>query len=205
MKRKPLIGLIDTSTSNIRSVNYALNEFDVEVKYIKESNEKNMDAIVVPGIGSFEHVMNKLKKEKLDKLIIEKIQKIPSLFICVGMQILFTESLEFGKHLGLNIFKGKVKKIDGKKRKVPFIGWNQINLQKKCKIFQNIKKNEFFYFTHSYYVMPEDKQIISSEADYLDFKYCSSISKNNIFATQFHPEKSGKEGLKIYKNFINLI
>ena len=74
------------------------------------------------GIGSFEHVMNKLKKEKLDKLIIEKIQKIPSLFICVGMQILFTESLEFGKHLGLNIFKGKVKKIDGTKRKVPFIG-----------------------------------------------------------------------------------
>ncbi len=205
MKRKPSIGLIDTGTSNIRSVNYALNEFNVEVKYIKESTEKNMDAIVVPGIGSFEHVMNKLKKEKLDKLIIEKIQKIPSLFICVGMQILFTESFEFGKHLGLNLFKGKVKKIDEKKRKAPFIGWNQVNLQKKCEIFQDIKKNEFFYFTHSYYVIPEDKQIISSETNYLDFKYCSSISKDNIFATQFHPEKSGKEGLKIYKNFINLI
>ena len=205
MKRKPLIGLIDTGTSNIKSVNYALSKYNVDVKYIKENTKMHMDAMVVPGIGSFDYVMKKLKKEKLDKLIIEKVQKIPSLFICVGMQILFTESSEFGKHSGLNLFNGKVKKIDEKKRKVPFIGWNKVNIKKNCKIFQNIKKDEFFYFTHSYYVIPDDKKIISSEANYLDFNYCSSISKNNIFATQFHPEKSGKEGLKIYKNFINLI
>lgn len=205
MKKKPLIGLIDTGTSNLKSVSYALSEYEAEIKYIKENTEKNIDALVVPGIGSFEHVMKKLKKEKLDKLIIEKVQKIPSLFICVGMQILFTESYEFGKHSGLNLLKGKVKQIDGQKRKVPFIGWNKINQKKKCEIFRDIKNNEFFYFTHSYYVIPDDKQIVSSEANYLDFNYCSSISQKNIFATQFHPEKSGKEGLKIYKNFINLI
>ena len=125
MKKKPLIGLIDTGTSNLKSVSYALSEYEAEIKYIKENTEKNIDALVVPGIGSFEHVMKKLKKEKLDKLIIEKVQKIPSLFICVGMQILFTESYEFGKHSGLNLLKGKVKQIDGQKRKVPFIKYSR--------------------------------------------------------------------------------
>ena len=155
--------------------------------------------------------MEKLQKEKLDIFILEQIEKkIPSLFICVGMQILFSESCEFGKHKGLNILKGKVKKIskkidDSKERKVPFIGWNKLIKKNNCKVLRDIQDEDFFYFTHSFYVEPEDEKIISTKTNYFDFIYCSSISKDNIFATQFHPEKSGQSGLKIYKNFKNLI
>jgi len=212
MKRLPRIGLIDTSTSNIKSVFYALKEFNCDVVEIKNfKDQTNIDAMVVPGIGSFDFVMKKLKQNKLDHLIYKSIEKgIPSLFICVGMQILFSESYEFGKHKGLNIFKGKVKKIkklNNKKdtRKIPFIGWNKLIVKKKCKILKNIKNNEFFYFTHSYYAEPKDKKIISTKTNYHDFKYCSSVSSDNIFATQFHPEKSGHSGLKIYKDFVNLV
>mgnify|MGYP003706905315 FL=1 len=168
--------------------------------------------MIVPGIGNFSFVMEKLKQNSLDKLILEKVDKnIPSLFICVGMQILFTKSFEFGEHEGLNIFNGTVKKIpekDEKKRKirrVPNIGWNKIDIVKDDTIFKNIEQNSFFYFTHSYYVVPSENNIISSTSDYLDFKYCSSVSEKNIYATQFHPEKSGKVGLEIYKNFLDLV
>lgn len=212
MKKKPLIGIVDTKTSNIKSVYYALSIYDVEIKYITSDHDaKKVDAMIVPGIGNFGYVIKKLKENNLDKFILQNISKnIPSLFICVGMQLLLSKSYEFGEHEGLNIFKGNVKRISNEinkkwKRKVPMIGWNNINIVKKCKIFSGIKKNDFFYFTHSYFAEPNNKDIISSTSNYSDFLYCSSISSNNIFATQFHPEKSGEPGLKIYKNFINLI
>ncbi len=213
MKNKPIIGIVDTETSNIKSVFHALSLYDVEVKYISSSkNYEKIDAMVVPGIGNFGYVMSKLKQNNLDNYIIEKLsKKMPSLFICVGMQILFSKSYEFGEHKGLNIFEGEVNKIsetdlDGKKaRNVPFIGWNKIKFTKNCNYFEDLDINNFFYFTHSYYVQPKDKRIISSTSDYNDFEYCSSISSNNILATQFHPEKSGESGLKIYKNFIKKI
>lgn len=213
MKKKPLIGIIDTKTSNIKSVYYALSLYDVDINYVTSIHEaKKIDAMIVPGIGNFSYVIKKLKENNLDKYILENISmNIPSLFICVGMQILLSKSYEFGEHEGLNIFKGSVDKISGKgakgekTRKVPMIGWNNINIKKKCKILTGIKKSDFFYFTHSYYAEPKNKEIISSTSNYSGFTYCSSISSNNIFATQFHPEKSGEPGLKIYKNFINLI
>ena len=156
--------------------------------------------------------MDKLKKEKLDRLILESIEKKkPSLFICVGLQILFSESYEFGLNKGLNVFAGKVIRLDEKienskkKRKIPFIGWNKIIKKKNCQIFKNIETNDFFYFTHSYCAKPNDQEIISSEVDYFDLKYCSSLSDRNVFATQFHPEKSSKKGIKLYKNFLSLV
>ena len=173
--------------------------------------KKKIDAMVVPGIGNFGFVMNKLRKEKLDNFISDKLDsQIPSLFICVGMQILFSKSYEFGSHKGLEIFKGEVKKIDnmqnsGKKRIVPFIGWNRLIKNKKCQVLDGISKNDFFYFTHSFFIDPHEINIISSTTNYKNFTYCSSVSYKNIFATQFHPEKSGVSGLKIYKNFIGLI
>ena len=210
MKKKSIIGIVDTGTSNIKSVIYALKECKVEVLEIKDVNETlKIDAMVVPGIGSFKFVMKNLREKKLDKLIKDKIQKeIPSLFICVGMKILFTKCNEFGNTNGLGIFKGEVKKIntdEKKKRNVPFIGWNKITKKKNCPILDGLSDNDFFYYTHSYYVDPEDKDVISTTTNYKDFTYCSSVSKNSIFATQFHPEKSGVSGLKIYKNFIRLI
>ncbi len=213
MSKKPSIALINTGTSNIRSVYYALTECNADVTYIKNFSDakKKIDAIVVPGIGNFSFVMNKLKEEKLDKLIYDKIDsKIPSFFICVGMQILFSISYEFGTHEGLGVFKGEVKKIydtqsSGERRVVPFIGWNKLIKNKKCAILDGISENDFFYFTHSFFVEPQDKSIVSSNTNYKNLIYCSSVSHENIFATQFHPEKSGVSGLKIYKNFIGLI
>ena len=213
MKKLPIVGIIDTKTSNIKSVYYATSLQNVEVEYITSFKDtQKIDALIVPGIGNFSFVMDQLKKNDLDKYICEKIYKdTPSLFICVGMQILFTKSFEFGEHDGLNIFEGEVKKIDMKNkngdkiRNVPMIGWNNLDIKKDGQIFNQIKRESFFYFTHSFYCDPKDKQIISSTSNYLDFNYCSSVSKKNLFATQFHPEKSGEVGLKVYNNFVNTI
>lgn len=213
MSKKPLIGIIDTNTSNIKSVYYALSHLNVEIEYITSANfTKNIDAMIVPGIGSFGYVMRKLNENKLNDFILKKISmNIPSLFICVGMQILFSKSFEIGEHKGLDYFQGNVIRIKDKDlnekkiRTVPMIGWNTIDIKNNYGIFEQVEQNSFFYFTHSYYVEPNDSSLISSTCCYKGFNYCSSISKKNIFATQFHPEKSGKIGLKIYKNFINTI
>ncbi len=202
------VGLVDTGTSNIKSVFYALKLFDTEIININSDTNKKIDFMVVPGIGSFKTVMKKLKEKKLDNFIKRNIDsKVPSLFICVGMQILFSKSFEFGETNGLDIFKGSVVKIPNnlneKKLNVPFIGWNKLNYKKKCKVFQDSNKNNFFYFTHSYHVKPEDEKVISTSTNYLGFEYCSTVSHDKIFAAQFHPEKSGEAGLKIYKNFLN--
>ena len=213
MNKKPLIALIDTGTSNIKSVYYALTESNAEVLQIKKPSDlnKKIDAMVVPGIGSFNYVMRKLKSENLDKFISEKINsQIPSLFICVGMQISFDKRNEYAIHKCLELFENEVKKINEKigsedKRKIPFIGWNKLIINKKCKVLEGISENDFFYFTHSFYVDPLNKDIISTTTNYDNFSYCSSVSHKNVFATQFHPEKSGVSGLKIYQNFIRLI
>jgi len=213
MKKKPVIGIIDTNTSNIKSVYYALSLYSKNIKFISSNKDfKKIDAMIVPGIGNFSFVMKRLKENNLDKYILDNLSKnIPSLFICVGMQILFSRSFEFGEHKGLNIFNGEVKKIissskkDNTKRKIPMIGWNKLIKKNNSEILKDLSPEDFFYFTHSFYVDPKDKKIISSYSNYANFEYCSSLSKKNIFATQFHPEKSGNPGLKIYKNFVNRI
>lgn len=210
MNKKIIVGIVDTGTSNIKSVRYALEKVNVKAVEIKEFDNIKIDAMVVPGVGSFKNVMERLKKKKLDKFILQKISnKLPSLFICIGMQILFSKSYEFGETKGLDIIKGTVnkflKKDNNNKIKIPFIGWNTIRIQKFCPIFKSIQNNSFCYFTHSYYVKPDDEQIISSSSCNYDFEYTASISIDNIMATQFHPEKSGAQGIKMFKNFIKTI
>ena len=210
MINSPTIGIIDTGTSNIKSVIYACKINDMNIKIIDcKFNGDNFDGLIVPGIGSFNVVMNNLKSTNLDNYILEYLHKSkPAFFICVGMQILFTTSEEFGNSVGLNFFNGNVKKIPegnkNNKRKVPIIGWNSINVVKNNKFFEDINYESNFYFTHSYYVDPENKDLITTTSNYFGFEYCSSICKDNIFATQFHPEKSSKTGLKMYKNFRNV-
>ena len=208
MKKKPLIGIIDTETSNIKSVFYALNTLDVEIVYITSKDDApKVDAIIVPGIGNFSYVMKKLKDKKLDEYILEKISKNLPGVICVGMR--FFKSHELGLHKGLNLLEGEIRKINilndkgVKVRNVPIIGWSKIIKIKDCNLFKGNNQNNCFYFTHSFFAEPLDKKIISSKNNYFGFEYCASISKNKIFATQFHPEKSGEAGLKLYENFIN--
>ncbi|MBI5892466.1 MAG: imidazole glycerol phosphate synthase subunit HisH, partial [Deltaproteobacteria bacterium] len=129
----------------------------------------------------------------------------PFLGICLGLQLLFSESEEFGIHKGLDIIKGKVVKfsLDTPQLKIPHMGWNDITIVKPSPIFKNIPNGSYFYFVHSYYVVPEDKDIIASTTDY-GIEFVSSIWKDNIFACQFHPEKSQKLGSMILKNFGDL-
>jgi glutamine amidotransferase len=201
------VSIVDFGLSNLNSVISACEKVGMKVAIV--SNPKqilNSDALILPGVGAFGNAMKNLKKNGTDKSIIEFYKKGKQIFgICLGMQLLFDESVENGKFKGLGIIKGKVRKFDKKYDIVPNIGWNKISVMKKNitkneKSTLNISNNQFFYFVHSYYCEPNDKKNSSSNSNFGKFTFCSSILHKNIEAYQFHPEKSGKNGLKIYNN-----
>lgn len=205
------IAIIDYQLSNLFSVKHTFDYLNIDSEITSDKSIlSTSDMAILPGVGAFGDAMNNLKQFGL----IESIKKFiasgkPFMGVCLGMQLLFSESEEFGTHQGLNIVKGKVKKFESKKKqiKVPQIGWNQILEAEKTwddSPLKNIKDNEFMYFVHSYYVVPENKSMILSETIYEDIKYCSSLLSGNVFATQFHPEKSGTEGIKIYKEWLKI-
>jgi len=202
-----MIAIIDYGMGNLFSVAHACKTVGLDAIITAEKTElRKADALIFPGMGAFGDAMENLKKLDLISPIKDFVQSgKPFMGLCLGMQLLLTESEEFGKHTGLNLIEGSVKKFQTKKEKVPQIGWNHIQQPSALSWvktpFSSIKNNEFMYFVHSYYVTPEDEKIILATTTYADQTYCSSILKNNIFATQFHPEKSAEEGLKIYKNW----
>lgn len=206
------IAIIDYQLSNLFSVKHAFDYLKVDSEITSDKAViANSDATVIPGVGAFGDAMKNLKNLGLIDPIKQFISSgRPFMGVCLGMQLLFSESEEFGIHQGLNIIKGKVIKFASKDRKikVPQIGWNQIFKPDKISWnnspLKNIKSYEFMYFVHSYCVVPQDRSIILSETTYESIKYCSSLLSKNIFATQFHPEKSGPAGIKIYRDWISL-
>jgi imidazole glycerol-phosphate synthase subunit HisH len=190
-----MIAIIDYGSGNLKSVKKAFEKIGINTIITNKKKEiEKADKIVLPGVGSFGFIMKKLKNKDLEKSIKKAIKNgKPYLGICLGMQILFEESEESPGVKGLGILKGKVKKF--KKGKVPQIGWNKII--PKNKIF----KNDFFYFVNSFYVIPSDKKIIASTTKYFQ-NFASAIKYKNITAVQFHPEKSGKAGLKFLDRWI---
>ena len=206
------VTIVDYNSGNISSVINSFKEVagknvNIEVtsniKKIKQS-----DKIVLPGQGSFKSCINALNS--IDGLIFTldefvNNEKKPLLGICVGFQMFADIGFEETETKGLGWIPGKVLKIDNQqgKYKLPHIGWNQIKILKNSKILENIEDNSHMYFVHSYEFIPEDKGVITTTTKYSSEIVCS-VEKNNIFGTQFHPEKSDKEGLKIIKNFINL-
>lgn len=196
--------ILDYQAGNIFSIRNALQELKIDS--IVTDNEKlilKSDGLILPGVGSYPKVMNYIKKKKLDQTIKKFIEtEKPFLGTCLGMQLLFEKSQEFGRTNGLSILKGKVLMLPKKKKeKLPNIGWQQNFLNAKIyKKKEELFNNNFFYFVHSYYVQCTD-DLIYTYSYFDDFKFCSSIKYNNIFATQFHLEKSGKAGLKVLKNF----
>ncbi len=206
------ITIVDYNSGNISSVvnsfkEVAHSKVDIEVtsdlKKIKSS-----DKVVLPGQGSFKSCVDALNKinglvDTLNDFAINN--KKPLLGICVGLQMFADIGYEETETKGLGWIPGKVCKIDNQngKYKLPHIGWNQINIVKESKIFKNIENNSHMYFVHSYEFIPKDKNVISATTGYSSNIVCS-IEKENIFGTQFHPEKSDKAGLKIIENFINL-
>jgi glutamine amidotransferase len=206
------VTIVDYNSGNISSVinsfkEVAKNKVNIEVtsdlKKIKSS-----DKVVLPGQGSFKSCVDALNKingltDSLNEFAINK--KKPLLGICVGLQMFADIGYEETETKGLGWISGKVSKIDnqGGKFKLPHIGWNQINIVKDSKIFQDIENNSHMYFVHSYEFVPNEKNVISATTDYSSNIVCS-VEKENIFGTQFHPEKSDKTGLKIINNFISL-
>jgi glutamine amidotransferase len=211
MSKKVVI--IDYSLGNMFSVQQAFAYFGIDavITYDKQEIE-SADALVLPGVGAFAEAMNYLNDKDLVTSIKTSIETgKPFLGICLGLQLLFDSSEEFGATSGLGIIPGTIKRFSfaDKKIKVPQMGWNNIvepstNKWKNTPL-HNIQTNEFMYFVHSYYAQPENSEHILCETTYGDKKYCSAVIKGNVIATQFHPEKSGNEGLKIYKNWIEKI
>ena len=206
------ITIVDYNSGNISSVinsfkEVAKNKVNIEVTYDLKKI-KLSDKVVLPGQGSFKSCVDALDNinglvDTLNEFAINN--KKPLLGICVGLQMFADIGYEETETKGLGWISGKVSKIDNKdgKYKLPHIGWNQINIVKESKIFKNIKNNSHMYFVHSYEFIPNDKSVISSTTDY-STKIVCSVEKENLFGTQFHPEKSDQIGLQIIENFINL-
>lgn len=200
-----MIAIIDYGIGNLASITNALNR--LRVKSIITANPKeikNAEALILPGVGAAGSGMKNIKDRRLDKILRETIYDgKPFLGICLGMQLLFEKSEE-GQVKCLGVFKGMVKKFR-KERKVPQIGWNTVGIRSAefriQNLFKNIPENSYFYFVNSYYCVPEDNSIVAAETEYGE-RFASIVSYGNIFATQFHPEKSGKLGFLLLKNFI---
>ena len=202
--KKISVGIINLEFHNLFSIYHAIKSLGYNVKvYDLKQNKYNSDILILPGVGSFHHAMKIIKKNNVDEKIKEFVDKKRLLFgICLGMQLLFEKSSEFGLTKGMGLVKGSVESFSKKKFRVPHIGWEKI---KKIQDINYLNDNDFYYFVHSYFCKPKNKNSILSYTNYQGFDYCSSIYTNNIFATQFHPEKSGKAGLKILNNMKRLI
>ena len=206
------VTIVDYNSGNISSVvnsfkEVAKNKIDLEVTSDLQKI-RSSDKLVLPGQGSFKSCVDALNainglSETLNEFVIN--DKKPLLGICVGLQMFADVGYEETETKGLGWISGKVSKIDNQsgKFKLPHIGWNQINIVKDSKIYKDIENNSHMYFVHSYEFLPNDKNVISATTDYSSNIVCS-VEKENIFGTQFHPEKSDKIGLKIIDNFINL-
>ena len=199
-----ILGIVNHRYANIHSVKKALNYINCNhIELNNPSDFNNIDAIILPGVGAFDAAMQVLKKSGMaNSLIKANLNKTPIFGICLGMQLLFEKSEE-GSEKGLGLIEGSVKKIiQIDDIKIPHMGWNETYYQNKSNIFTKIKNKSFFYYVHSYECVPLNKDVITSYTNYGN-KICSSIENENIVATQFHPEKSGSNGIKIYKNFID--
>ena len=196
--------IIDYGMGNLRSVEKAFEINGARPRITSDPKVvERADKIVLPGVGAFTHAMQELKKRKLVEPIKEKIKSgTPYLGLCLGLQLLFTKSEEGRGLKGFGIIDGPVERFSGK-LKVPHMGWNTVKLaQKNCPLFKGVSQEAYFYFVHSYYGVPEDKSWILTTTEY-GTKFCSSVWKGSIFATQFHPEKSQAVGLRMIKNFID--
>lgn len=201
-----MTAIIDYGAGNIKSVEKALLSLGQEV-VITDDKETilNADRIILPGVGAFGDAMAQLEKTGLDVVIREAVEKnIPFLGICLGLQLLFEKSEEAPGVKGLGILKGEVKKIPAEQGlKIPHMGWNSLHFAHDGKLFHGIEEGSYVYFVHSYYLKAEEEFIVKASTEY-GVSIHASVEKDNVFACQFHPEKSSETGLKILKNFVEL-
>jgi glutamine amidotransferase len=199
-----MIAVVDYGAGNLRSVSNALVELGCLPRVTREPKEVlRATAVIFPGVGAAADAMESLRKAGMDEAIKQVIGGGQPVFaICVGMQLLLSETEEGGRNECLKVISGAVRRLPSG-LKVPQIGWNQVKQVKKHPIFKGIPDGSNFYFVHSYYAEPEDKAVVAGTTEY-GVNLCSMLIKDNLIATQFHPEKSGELGLRMYANFLEM-
>ena len=201
-----MIAIIDYGMGNLRSVQKAFEYLDHEAVVTAEPDMVDRAAkVVLPGVGAVEDAMAELRRRALIEPVLLAIESgSPFLGICLGMQLLFETSHENGPHEGLGILGGEVVRFElPPEYSVPHMGWNQLMIRRRAPILEGIGQGTQFYFAHSYYVVPADPGVIATETDYYE-PFCSMVWRDNLFATQFHPEKSQSDGLRLLGNFAEL-
>ena len=201
-----MIAIVDYDAGNIKSVEKALLHLGQEVTVTGEAEAiLKADKVILPGVGAFGAAMEKLRSTGLDKVMKEVAdKKTPFLGICLGLQLLFESSEEAPGVAGLGLLKGKILKIpQAEGLKIPHMGWNSLHLQNGGRLFQGVEEHTYVYFVHSYYLEAQEESIVKASTRY-GVEIHASVEKDNLFACQFHPEKSSTAGLKILKNFVEL-
>jgi glutamine amidotransferase len=201
-----MIAIIDYGMGNLRSVQKGFEKVGHEAVVTNDPAElERAEKVVLPGVGAFEDAIAELRRRKLVGPIHAAIDaQKPFLGICLGLQLLFDVSYENGRHEGLGIIPGEVVRFElPDDYSVPHMGWNQLMIRRKAPVLEGLREGTHVYFVHSYYVVPRDASVIAAEADY-GSPFCAAIWKDNVFASQFHPEKSQSDGLRILRNFAEL-
>jgi glutamine amidotransferase len=201
-----MIAIVDYQMGNLRSVQKAFERVGHAAAITADPRVlEQADHVVLPGVGAFADAIAEIRRRELIEPIRAAIESSkPFLGICLGLQMLFDVSYEDGEHEGLGVIPGEVRRFDvPAEYKVPHMGWNQVSQRRPAPIFKEIDDNAHFYFVHSYYVVPKDESVIAGEASYPE-PFCAAIWRENLFATQFHPEKSQAAGLQLLKNFAEL-
>jgi imidazole glycerol-phosphate synthase subunit HisH len=199
-----MITIIDYAINNLRSVEKAFLSMEIPVRVSDDPNTiRAATKLVLPGVGAFADAIQNLKAKELWEALIERVNSgAPLLGLCLGLQLLFSESEEFGRNLGLNLIPGKVVRLPAD-LKVPHIGWNQLHLKRQDPLLDGIFEGDFVYFVHSYYAKPADTADVLATTDY-GLEFTAIARRGSVWATQFHPEKSQTVGLKILRNFATL-
>jgi len=201
-----MIAIIDYGMGNLRSVQKAFEKVGYTALVTSDPGEVRKAAkVVLPGVGAFEDAMAELRRRDLVGPVREAIDSgKPFLGICLGLQLLFDVSLENGRHQGLGVLRGEVVRFSlPPEYSIPHMGWNQLQIRRNAPILEGIEEGSHFYFVHSYYVVPQDAQLTATQTDYPE-PFCSMVWRGNLFATQFHPEKSQAVGLRMLRSFAEL-
>jgi imidazole glycerol-phosphate synthase subunit HisH len=198
-----MVFIADYGAGNLRSVHKAFDYLGIRATVSSDPGKlAGHRKVVLPGVGAFGQAIETLNASGFTEAILEHVDKGGQLLgICLGMQLLLTDSEEMGTYKGLNLVPGRVLQFRSETDKIPQIGWNSVDQQKESVLFRGIPDHSFFYFVHSYYCEPESAETIAATTWFAGKNFCSAIEKNGIFAVQFHPEKSSDAGLQVLKNF----